>query len=80
MRIGCKGLMQIRLQKSYDIPKWCYVNFLLIYTDRDSKSGRRAKSCASDFKRSKQPLFEDNRGDAELLKYVDAWEGPLFES
>jgi hypothetical protein len=53
-----------------------------MYTDRDSKSGRRAKSCASDFKRSKQPLFEGNRGDAELLKYVDAWEGagPLFES
>jgi 3-deoxy-manno-octulosonate cytidylyltransferase (CMP-KDO synthetase) len=53
-----------------------------LYTDRDSKSGRRAKPCASDFKRSKQPLFEGNRGDAELLKYVDAWEGasPLFES
>jgi hypothetical protein len=55
---------------------------LYFYTDRDSKSGRRAKSCASDFKKSKQPLFEGNRGDAELLKNVDAWEGagPLFES
>jgi N-methylhydantoinase A/oxoprolinase/acetone carboxylase beta subunit/DUF917 family protein len=51
-------------------------------TDYDSKSGRRADPCASDFKRSKQPLLESNRGDAELLKDVDAWEGagPLFES
>jgi oxygen-independent coproporphyrinogen-3 oxidase len=51
-----------------------------IYTDCDSKSGRRVSPCTSDFERSKQPLFESNRGDAELLKDVDAWEGagPLF--